>query len=445
MRDGEIVTACQQSCPTQAIIFGNRNDSDSAVARRKATPLDYVLLDELNTLPRTSYAALIRNPNPASWTERRVTILVDLPDASAPVVAAGRHPALVERAGQQPCFAARAPRWWWIGFAIALALLMTLIVQMAWLFINGIGVWGVDIPVAWGFAIAEYVWWIALASGGTIVSALFFLTRSPWRSATNRIAESMLLSAAPCAGLMPIMHLGRPGFVLLAVPVFERDGRLAAGAQPVVVGFHLPALLHTDVDHVLLRRASAGPRDGARPGDDPVEANRLRRSGARLARLGAALAQPADRLRDHVGDHGADGDLGAQRGRPRFCRRADPGWHSTQFPPYFFFGAVVSGTALIIMLTILVRWGYSLQNVLTGYHLNAMAKVMLVGSVMLGYAYVWEAFGPIYGSDVAERAQFFESMFGFTRPCFWAKILSTSSSLSFSGYRSFVATKSCCF
>src|SRR5215831_5367102 len=112
----------------------------------------------------------------------------------------------------------RAPLWWWVGFGFSFALFAVLVVQIAWLFVNGIGVWGVNIPVAWGLAIAEYVWWIALASGGTIVSALFFLTRSPWRSATNRIAESMLLSAAPCAGLMPIMHLGRPGLFYWLFP-----------------------------------------------------------------------------------------------------------------------------------------------------------------------------------------------------------------------------------
>jgi molybdopterin-containing oxidoreductase family membrane subunit len=95
-----------------------------------------------------------------------------------------------------------------------------------------------------------------------------------------------------------------------------------------------------------------------------------------------------------------------------------PGWHDTQFPPYFFFGAVISGTAVIIMLTILVRWGYSLQNVLTEYHFNAMAKVMLVGSLMLCYAYVWEAFGPLYGSDVADKTESYQRMFGFTAPLF---------------------------
>src|SRR5438876_71339 len=90
----------------------------------------------------------------------------------------------------------RAPLWWWIGFLFSLSLLLVLVVASAWLFVNGIGVWGIAIPVAWGLAIAEYVWWIALASGGTIVSALFYLTRSPWRAAVSRIAESMMLCAA---------------------------------------------------------------------------------------------------------------------------------------------------------------------------------------------------------------------------------------------------------
>ena len=86
-----------------------------------------------------------------------------------------------------------------------------------------------------------------------------------------------------------------------------------------------------------------------------------------------------------------------------FAGGLTPGWHSTQFPPYFFFGAVISGTALVIILTILVRWGYGLHDIITEYHLNALAKVMLVGSLMLTYAYFWEAWGAIYRSEVADR------------------------------------------
>src|SRR6266513_2254450 len=104
----------------------------------------------------------------------------------------------------------KMPLWWWIGFLFSLSLLLVLVVASARLFVTGIGIWGVDIPVAWGIAIAEYVWWIALASGGTIVSALFYLTRSPWRAAISRIAESMMLCAAASAGIMPILHSGGP-------------------------------------------------------------------------------------------------------------------------------------------------------------------------------------------------------------------------------------------
>src|SRR5205807_2758049 len=112
----------------------------------------------------------------------------------------------------------KMPLWWRIGFLVSLALLLVFVVASIWLFVNGIGVWGVHIPVAWGLAIAEYVWWIALASGGTIVSALFYLTRSPWRAAISRIAESMMLCAAASAAIMPILHLGRPGLFYWLFP-----------------------------------------------------------------------------------------------------------------------------------------------------------------------------------------------------------------------------------
>ncbi|MDE1932807.1 NrfD/PsrC family molybdoenzyme membrane anchor subunit [Bradyrhizobium sp.] len=314
-----------------------------------------------------------------------------------------------------------APRWWWIGFVISFALLLVLIVQMAVLFIVGIGVWGVEIPVAWGLAIAEYVWWIALASGGTIVSALFFLTRSPWRSAVNRIAESMLLSAAPCAGLMPIMHLGRPGFFYWLFPYSSVMGVWPQVRSPLWWDFI--CLLCYILMSIMYYYAGILPdlatvRDLATSKAKKVLYGVLalgwRGSVAEwqnqrivYAIMSAIMAPMVISVHSVVGLD--------------FAAGLTPGWHDTQFPPYFFFGAVISGTAVIVMLTILVRWGYSLQNVLTEYHFNAMAKVMLVGSLMLAYAYVWEAFGPLYTSDVAERTEFFHRAFGFTAPLFWSE------------------------
>ncbi len=316
---------------------------------------------------------------------------------------------------------ARAPTWWWVGFSIGSALFLVLIVQMAWLFINGIGVWGVDIPVAWGLAIAEYVWWIALASGGTIVSALFFLTRSPWRSATNRIAESMLLSAAPCAGLMPIMHLGRPGLFYWLFPYSNVMGVWPQVRSPLWWDF--VCLICYILMSVMYYYAGILPdlatvRDLARSRFKQIlygilalgwrgSSGEWQNQRVVYAIMSAIMAPMVVSVHSVVGLDYAGG--------------LTPGWHDTQFPPYFFFGAIVSGTAVIIMLTIVVRWGYGLQDVLTGYHLNAMAKVMLVGSLMLTYAYVWEAFGPLYGSDIAERTEFFQRIFGFTAPLFWSE------------------------
>jgi len=319
----------------------------------------------------------------------------------------------------------RAPLWWRTGFGVGFMLLTLLIIQMGWLFINGIGVWGVNIPVAWGLALAEYVWWIALASGGTIVSALFFLTRSPWRSATNRIAESMLLSAAPCAGLMPIMHLGRPGLFYWLFPYSTVMGVWPQVRSPLwwdficLLCYILMSLMYY---YAGILPDLATVRDLAKSRSKQIfygvlalgwrgSVKQWQNQRVVYAIMSAIMAPMVISVHSVVGLDFAGG--------------LTPGWHDTQFPPYFFFGAIISGTALIIMLTIMVRWGYGLHDVLTEYHLNAMAKVMLVGSLLLAYAYVWEAFGPFYGSDVAERTEFLRRLSGFAAPAFWSEKILT--------------------
>ena len=350
-----------------------------------------------------------------------MSVLVALP-ADAPVVAPGVTQRSLSEGVSERVLRSGAPRWWWVGFALAMALLLTFVVQLVWLFVNAVGIWGINIPVAWGFAIAEYVWWIALASGGTIVSALFFLTRSPWRSATNRIAETMLLSAAPCAGVLPIMHLGRQGLFYWLFPYSNVMGVWPQVRSPLWWDFiclFCYILMSIMYYYAGLLPDLATVRDLARTRWKQVfygvlalgwhgSARQWRHQQTVYAIMSAIMAPMVISVHSVVGLDFAGG--------------LTPGWHSTQFPPYFFFGAVISGVALIIMLTILVRRGYGLQDVLTGYHLNALAKIMLVGSLMLAYAYLWEAFGPIYGSDVAERTQFFYRIFGFYAGFYWAKI-----------------------
>ncbi|HWI28285.1 MAG TPA: NrfD/PsrC family molybdoenzyme membrane anchor subunit [Stellaceae bacterium] len=316
-----------------------------------------------------------------------------------------------------------APRWWWVGFGISFALFVLLVIAVCWLFINGIGIWGVEIPVAWGLAIAEYVWWIALASGGTIVSALFYLTRSEWRSATNRIAETMMLCAAASAGVMPILHLGRPGLFYWIFAYPNVMGIWPQFRSPLLWDF--VCVICYIIMSIFFYYLGALPdlatvRDRARTRTKQIFYGVLalgwRGSARHWAIYKSAYSITAAIMAPMViSVHSVVG--------LDFAGGLTPGWHSTQFPPYFFFGAVVSGLALVIMLTVLVRWGYGLHDIITERHLNILGKVMLTGSLMLSYSYAWEAWGPFYGSDVAERTMFLERVFGLYAGTFWAKTI----------------------
>ena len=350
-----------------------------------------------------------------------MTIFARLPE-SAPVIEPGVTLDSLSREVSDRVLRPKAPLWWWAGFGIGMVLLVVLLVAVTWLFVNGIGVWGVNIPVAWGLAIAEYVWWIALASGGTIISALFYLTGSPWRAATNRIAETMLLAAAACAGIMPILHLGRPGLFYWLFPYSNVMGVWPQVRSPLWWDF--VALLCYIIMSIMFYYVGLVPdlatvRDLARTRPKQIlygilalgwrgAAPHWRNHKTVYAIMAAIMAPMVVSVHSVVGLDFAGG--------------LTPGWHSTQFPPYFFFGAVISGTALVIMLTILVRWGYGLQDIITGYHLNALGKVMLTGSVMLSYAYLWEGFEALYTSDVAVRTEYLDSIFGFYAASYWAKI-----------------------
>ena len=218
-------------------------------------------------------------------------------------------------------------------------------IAVAWLFINGIGIWGINIPVAWGFAIAEYVWWIALASGGTIVSALFYLTRSPWRSATNRIAEiddALRRRRAPAC--MPILHLGRPGLFYWLFPYPNVMGMWPQFRSPLLWDF--VCLLCYILMSLMFYYAGLLPdlatvRDRATTRGKQIFYGILAlgwRGSARHWRSHtrrSTASWPAIMAPMVISVHSVVG--------LDFAGGLTPGWHSTQFPPYFFFGAVISG------------------------------------------------------------------------------------------------------
>jgi Ni/Fe-hydrogenase subunit HybB-like protein len=317
----------------------------------------------------------------------------------------------------------RAFLWWWIAIIPCALLTAVLFGSILYLFYAGIGIWGINWPVMWGFAIINYVWWIAIASGGTFISALFYLTRSDWRNSTNRIAESMTLFGAACAGIYPILHLGRPWFFywLLAYP--STMGTWPQFRSPLLWDFY--AILTYVIASVLFWYLGLLPdlatiRDRALSRGKQVfygllalgfrgSGRQWRHYNKTYAVMAAIMAPLVCSVHSIVGLDFAGG--------------ATVGWHSTEFPPFFIFGAFISGFAMVLILIIPLRRLLRLERYITGRHIDVICRLMLTSSLFLFYAYVMDAFSILYGGQTAERIELAERVFGYYAAIFWATIL----------------------
>jgi molybdopterin-containing oxidoreductase family membrane subunit len=326
----------------------------------------------------------------------------------APIMLPGQDLATIDAAvGDavlQPRARLGARWWWWGGFTVAVGFAAGFVLAVEYLFIAGVGIWGIDIPVAWGFAIANYVWWIGIASGGTIISALFYLTQSEWRSAVNRIAESMTLFAAAAAGIMPILHLGRPSFFYWLFPIPNTMGLWPQFKSPLLWDFFailayvtasvlfwflglLPDLAMVR-DRATTRRSRLCYGILAMGWTGSHRQWRLHKSAYGL--LAALMAPLVVSVHSIVGLDFSGGLL--------------PGWHSTQFSPFFVFGAVLSGFAMVLLLVVPLRRLYRLEAFITGRHVDLLIVFMLLCSLLLAYSYLIDALLPFYGDDKYEQA-----------------------------------------
>ena len=202
---------------------------------------------------------------------------------------------------------------------------------------------------------------------------------SSWRTSINRFAEAMTIFAVAMAGLMPILHLGRPWFFYWLIPYPDIMNVWPQWRSPLVWDIFAIGTYLDRVAAVLVHGPDPRPRDAARPRAHALEADRVRSARARLARRGAALGALRHRLSADGGSRHAAGHLGAQRGVARFLvRHYAPGWHSTIFPPYFVAGALFSGFAMALTLAVPMRAVFRLKSFITARHLDNMAKLMLV-------------------------------------------------------------------
>jgi molybdopterin-containing oxidoreductase family membrane subunit len=317
----------------------------------------------------------------------------------------------------------RTPRWWYAAFAVAFTAMMVLFYAIGYLLLKGIGIWGVNIPVAWGYAIVNFVWWIGIGHAGTLISAILLLLEQEWRTSINRFAEAMTLFAVACAGLYPLLHLGRVWVFYWLFPYPDTMRLWPQWRSPLVwdvFAVSTYGLISLIFWYIGLIPDLATLRDRAK--------SRLGKVVYGLFALGWRGSAK------HWHNYEAAYRLLAGIATPLvvsvhtvvsfdFTIGIVPGWHSTIFPPYFVAGAIYSGFAMVLTLTLPLRKLFGLEDFITERHLENMGKVMLATGLFVTYGYVMEGFMDWYGGVNYERFMLLNRMTGPYRLQFWSLIL----------------------
>jgi molybdopterin-containing oxidoreductase family membrane subunit len=320
---------------------------------------------------------------------------------------------------------------WWVTFLIGFSLVMLLTLAVAWLFYQGVGIWGVNVPIAWGFAIVNFVWWIGIGHAGTLISAILLLMHQHWRTSINRFAEAMTLFAVACAGMFPLLHLGRPWVFYFLLPYPDTMRLWPQWRSPLVwdvfavstygtvslvfwyVGL-IPdlAAMRDKAKALWAKRAYAMASLGWR--GSAVHWARYEMAYLLLAGLATPLVVSVHSI---VGLDFASAQL--------------PGWHSTIIPPYFVAGAIFSGFAMVLTLVIPIRRMYGLQDFITIGHIDYMAKLILGTGLVVAYSYIVEIFTAWYSGNLYERYVALNRAFGPYAWSYWAVIACNVGSIQF--------------
>src|SRR5712691_4192164 len=312
---------------------------------------------------------------------------------------------------------------WLLGMFICFLILQWFLFAVCWLFYRGVGVWGVNIPVGWGFAIVNFVWWIGIGHAGTLISAILLLLRQSWRNSINRFAEAMTLFAVACAGMFPIFHLGRPWLFYWLFPypntmtywpnfrsplvwdVFAVTTYLTISLVFWFVGLipDLASLRDQTTNKfvkVVYGLLAMGWRNSVR------HWNRYETAYLLLGGLATPLVLSVHTVVSF------DFSIGIV-----------PGWHTTIFPPYFVAGAIYSGFAMVLMLAIPIRKIYGLEDFITERHLQNSAKVMLATGLIVAYGYGIEAFMGWYSGDRYDAFTLWNRLHGPYAGPYWALLV----------------------
>jgi molybdopterin-containing oxidoreductase family membrane subunit len=312
---------------------------------------------------------------------------------------------------------------WVVGFGAGFLVTMMLLYALGYLFIKGVGIWGINIPIGWGFAIVNFVWWIGIGHAGTLISAILLLLRQSWRNSINRFAEAMTLFAVACAGVFPAVHTGRPWLDYWMFPYPNTMNYWPQFRSPLlwdvfaVSTYFTISLLFWFIG---LIPDLATLRDRAENKYTRISYGLLamgwRGSARHWARyetaylLLAGLATPLVLSVHTVVSFD-------------FAIAIVPGWHTTIFPPYFVAGAIYSGFAMVLMLAIPIRKIYSLEDFITDRHLQNSAKVMLATGWIVAYGYGIEAFTGWYSGNRYDQNLLWNRLHGPYAGVYWMLLI----------------------
>ncbi|MDY0884427.1 NrfD/PsrC family molybdoenzyme membrane anchor subunit [Dongia soli] len=332
------------------------------------------------------------------------------------------HAAPTDRVTRIP-LAFPKPVAWLICFGCALCLLLLFCISAAVLFWRGIGVWGNNIPVNWGLAISNYIWFLGIGHAGTLISAMLLLLEAHWRNSLNRFAEAMTLVAVICAGLYPILHLGRPWLFYWMAPYPNTMTIWPQFRSPLTWDF-FAVLTYLTVSllfwYIGIVPDLATTRDRAKKRGLQVFYGILAlgwRGSARhwarwrqSYRLTAAIAVPlVVSVHSEISLLLAAGPM--------------PGWTSTVFPPYFVLGAAFSGFAVVSMIAVVLRDVLGLKALVTERHLDLLGKFVLATGLMTAYGYCAEVFDALYSGDKQDLGTLMDRLTGRYAWSYWGAVL----------------------
>lgn len=316
----------------------------------------------------------------------------------------------------------KTPTGWYVAFGIASSLALMFVFSIGYLFYKGVGIWGLRIPVGWGWAIVNFVFWVGIGHAGTLISAILLLFRQRWRTSINRFAEAMTIFAVICALVFPGIHVGRPWVIYWVFPIPNQMNIWPNFRSPLLWDFFAVGTYFTVslmFWYVGMVPDLATIRDRAK--------SKLRKMIYGTFALGwrggnkqwkhyelavlilAGLATPLVLSVHSVVSFD-------------FAVGIIPGWHTTIFPPYFVAGAIFSGFAMVMTLAVIARRIYHLEDFITLKHLERMNIIMLVTSLMVGYSYLVEVFTAYYSGNMFERFMAITRASGPYAWAFWIMI-----------------------